>query len=213
MATRTTKVISEEVVANPTETVNETTNEVAEREEVVTNKRKNAKQVINELLAAGCKKFVNIKVKTAKVTEKEDRNGEPYYMISLNLSNDIPAYVADEDGVFVKSINNIIFTSSFSLNAVIRENEEIGWCVNQLNRNPRGFEVLLAGASIDIIQEEVSGDEIYTNPFSNRKVDEDSQAYGHDAIINHIINIKPSAKATKLLDMIAIRMLAGDSLL
>lgn len=210
MATKNAKVISEEVVANPIETVNE----VAEKEEVVTTtKRKNMKQVINELLAAGCKKFVNIKVKTAKVTEKEDRNGEPYYMISLNLNTDVPAYVADEDGVFVKSVNNIIFTSSFSLNTIIRENEDISWCVNQLNRNPRGFEVLLAGASIDIIQEEVAVDEIYVNPFSNRKVDEDSDAYGHDAIINHIISIKPSTKATKLLDMIAIRMLAGDSLL
>lgn len=213
MATKTRRAIGEEIVANPIETVNGTADEVAEKEEVVTRKRKNAKQVINELLAAGCKKFVNIKVKTAKVTEKEDRNGEPYYMISLNLSTDVPAYVADEDGVFVKSVNNIIFTSSFSLNAIIRENEEISWCVNQLNRNPHGFEVLLAGASIDIIQEEVSGDEIYVNPFSNRKVDEDAQVYGHDAIINHIISIKPSAKATKLLDMIAIRMLAGDSLL
>lgn len=210
MVTKNAKEISEEVVANPIETIHE----VAEKEEVVTTtRRKNMKQVINELLAAGCKKFVNIKVKTAKVTEKEDRNGEPYYMISLNLNTDVPAYVADEDGVFVKSVNNIIFTSSFSLNAIIRENEEISWCVNQLNRNPRGFEVLLAGASIDIIQEEIAADEIYINPFSNRKVDEDSDAYGHDAIINHIISIKPSAKATKLLDMIAIRMLAGDSLL
>lgn len=210
MATSKAKVISEEVVANPVEKKEV---EVVNEEVITTRKRKNVKQVVNELLANGCKKFVNVKVKTAKVTEKEDRNGEPYYMISLNLNSEVPAYVADEDGVFVKSTNNIIFTSSFSLAAIIRENEDISWCVNQLNRNPRGFEVLMAGASIDIIQEEVSADEVYVNPFSNRTVDEDADAYGHDAIINHIVAIKPSPKATKLLDMIALKMLAGDSLL
>lgn len=75
----------------------------------------------------------------------------------------------------------------------------------QLVQNPKGIEVILTGAKIDIIQEEVSADEIYKNPFSNSK--NEGSNLGHDTIINHVVKIEICPKAKQMLNMLAMNMM------
>lgn len=166
-----------------------------------TSRIKTVSQVVKDLLANGCKRFVNMRVKTAKVTEKDS-----YVMVSLTLDKPVPGYRADEDGVFEKGETNIIFASTYSLAATLKENDDTAFAANNLVENPKGFEVILAGAKIDIVQQEVAADELYVNPFSSRS-EEDGEALGHDTIINHIVSITPSDRAMRLLDAMALKML------
>ena len=152
------------------------------KEEIKTSGIKSNKQVIAELLAKGCNKIAGIRVRSSIVTPKDS-----YVMVSLSLERGIPGYVSDAEGIFTKGETATVFASSYSIASVLKDNDEVAWAANQLIQNPKGLEVILAGAKIDIIQEEVSADEIYKNPFSNSK-DEGSNL-GHDTIINHIIKI------------------------
>ena len=194
MATTKRNAAEATIVAPATEEVK---NEVMETKSSI----KTVSQVIKDLLANGCKRIVNMRVKSAKVTEKDN-----YTMVSLTLEKPITGYVSDEDGVFEKGETNVIFASTYSLAATLKESDDTAFAANTLVENPKGFEVILAGARIDIIQQEVSADELYVNPFSSRSEDE-GEALGHDTIINHIVSINPSSNARDLLKLMALKMM------
>lgn len=195
MATTKRNAAEATIVAPATE---EVTNEVMETK---TSSIKTVSQVIKDLLANGCKRIVNMRVKSAKVTEKDN-----YTMVSLTLDKPISGYVSDEDGIFEKGETNVIFASTYSLAATLKESDDTAFAANTLVENPKGFEVILAGARIDIIQQEVSADELYVNPFSSRSEDE-GEALGHDTIINHVVSINPSSNARNLLKLMALKMM------
>lgn len=164
-------------------------------------KYRTVKQVVNELLAAGCRRFSGVRVRSAKVTEKET-----YVMVSLSLEQAVPGYVANaETGIFEKSETVTIFASSYSIGSILKESDETAWAANQLVGNPKGLEVILAGSRVDIIQQEVAGDELYKNPFSNSAAE--GEALGHDTIINHVVKIELCNQAKKMLNMMAMSMM------
>lgn len=167
---------------------------------VVVSKIKTNKQVVAELLAKGCNKIAGIRVRSSIVTPKDN-----YVMVSLSLERGIPGYVSDGEGVFTKGETATVFASSYSIASVLKDNDETAWAANQLIQNPKGLEVILAGAKIDLVQEEVTADEIYKNPFSSSDVD--GQSLGHDTIINHIVKIEICQKAKQMLNMLAMNMM------
>lgn len=188
------------VVVNPEEVVASTEGSESNNESSSKSKIKTLKQVVAELIAGGNKKIAGIRVRSAKVTEKDN-----YVMVSLSLDKAIPGYVANEEGIFEKSETVTVFASSYSIASVLKESDETAWAANQLVANPKGLEVILAGSRIDIIQEEVAGDELYKNPFSNSSAE--GVALGHDTIINHVIKIELCAQAKKMLNMMAMSMM------
>lgn len=167
---------------------------------VVVSKIKTNKQVVAELLAKGCNKIAGIRVRSSIVTPKGN-----YVMVSLSLERGIPGYVSDGEGVFTKGETATVFASSYSIASVLKDNDETAWAANQLIQNPKGLEVILAGAKVDLVQEEVAADEIYKNPFSSSDVD--GQSLGHDTIINHVVKIEICQKAKQMLNMLAMNMM------
>lgn len=167
---------------------------------VVVSKIKTNKQVVAELLAKGCNKIAGIRVRSSIVTPKDN-----YVMVSLSLERGIPGYVSDGEGVFTKGETATVFASSYSIASVLKDSDETAWAANQLIQNPKGLEVILACSKIDIVQEEVSADEIYKNPFSSSDVD--GQSLGHDTIINHVVKIEICQKAKQMLNMLAMNMM------
>ena len=130
---------------------------------------------------------------------------ENYTMVSLTLERKVKGYRANEDtGIFEEGDTNVIFSSSYSLASVLKNNEDLAFCANTLVENPNAFEVVLSGATIDIIQQPVAADELYKNPFSTS--DSEGVSLGHDTIINHIINIVPGRRAMAVLDRVALSM-------
>lgn len=159
------------------------------------------KDICNEIVANGGTRIRNLKVRSCKITEQDN-----YTMVSLTLERKVRGYRADETtGIFEEGDTNVIFTSSYSLASVLKNNEDLAFCANSLVENPRGFEVVMSGATIDVIQQPVAADELYKNPFSTNATE--GVALGHDTIINHIVDIKPSNRALSVLDRMALAML------
>lgn len=158
------------------------------------------KDICNEIVANGGKRIKGIKVRSCKITEQEN-----YTMVSLTLERKVKGYRANEDtGIFEEGDTNVIFSSSYSLASVLKNNEDLAFCANTLVENPNAFEVVLSGATIDIIQQPVAADELYKNPFSTS--DSEGVSLGHDTIINHVINIVPCKRAMTVLDRVALSM-------
>lgn len=180
---------AEEVVNNAVETTSE--EQSTER---------SFKDICNEIVANGGKRIRGIKVRSCKITEQEN-----YTMVSLTLERKVKGYRANEDtGIFEEGDTNVIFSSSYSLASVLKNNEDLAFCANTLVENPNAFEVVLSGATIDIIQQPVAADELYKNPFSTS--DSEGVNLGHDTIINHVVNIVPCKRAMTVLDRVALSM-------
>lgn len=133
--------------------------------------------------------YRNVKVKTAKVTKKDD-----YFMVSLSVVKDLRAMVANADGVFQESTRNIIFTTNYTLGGVIKNTDNISWIANRLVENADVFEAVLAGSRIDVINEPIHAGEEYVNPFSSRR---DGTVFEHDTFINHIVGIHVSTETAE----------------
>lgn len=133
--------------------------------------------------------YRNVKVKTAKVTKKDE-----YFMVSLSVVKDLRAMVVDENGTFIEGTRNIIFTTNYTLGGVIKNTDNISWIANRLVENADVFEAVLAGARIDIINEPIHAGDEYVNPFSSRR---DGTVFEHDTFINHIVGIHVSTETAE----------------
>lgn len=133
--------------------------------------------------------YRNVKVKTAKVTKKDE-----YFMVSLSVVKDLRAMIANEDGTFVEGTRNIIFTTNYTLGGVIKNTDNISWIANRLVENADVFEAVLAGSRIDIINEPIHAGDEYVNPFSSRR---DGTVFEHDTFINHIVGIHVSTETAE----------------
>lgn len=191
------EIAKENVVVEGTNNAENTAND---NNGVNVSKIKTNKQVVAELLAKGCAKITNLRVRSSIVTPKDH-----YVMVSLSLERGIPGYISDTDGVFAKGETATVFASSYSIASVLKDSDETAWAANQLIQNPKGLEVILAGSKIDIVQEEVAADELYKNPFASS--DSEGAALGHDTIINHIVKIEICPKAKQMLNMLAMNMM------
>lgn len=184
-------------ILNPVEEVVDNTVETTSEEQST---ERSFKDICNEIVANGGTRIRGIKVRSCKITEQEN-----YTMVSLTLERKVKGYRANEDtGIFEEGMTNIIFSSSYSLASVLKNNEDLAFCANTLVENPSAFEVVLSGATIDIIQQPVAADELYKNPFSTS--DSEGVNLGHDTIINHVVNIVPCKRAMTVLDRVALSM-------
>ena len=162
----------------------------------------NYKNIIKKLIANGCKRVNSVRIKNVNFTEKDD-----YTMISFTLDSNIAGYVSDDDGItYHKGETNILFTSLFAITGAFKEDEELSWMANHLLKNPNVINLILNGATVDILQQEISAGEEFVNPFTTKR-DPEPRVYDHDIIINHVINFKLGKIGWKMADKLADKLL------
>ena len=159
------------------------------------------KNVIESLIKAGAKSVKNLKVKGINVVPQEN-----YVRVSLSVDKPIRGFVAQEDGTYKEGESNVIFVSLFSIVAQLRDDDNAAFAVNHILKNPESIAVLLSGAQLNILQEDVASGQEYKNPWSDN-ADATTTTFDHDTIINHIINIKMTERAYKMLDRLALGMM------
>lgn len=127
-----------------------------------------------------------VKINNITVTPQEN-----YVRLGLTTKTPIKAYVADSKipGKFELGENNIIFVSLYSIAAVLRDVDQARFAVDHMINNPESTKIILDGAKLDIIQEHVSANTEYVNPWSK---EEKPKLFTHDQIINHVIDVQLS---------------------
>lgn len=157
------------------------------------------KSIIEQLLKQGSKMVKNVIIKNVTITPMEN-----YVRVGLTLDRPISGYTADADGNYTLGETKVIFVSLFSIAANLRDNEEASFAVNHMIKKPTASEVLLNGATIDIIQESVKAGSEYHNPWSEGDT---IVTFDHDTLINHVVNLRLTKRSVTLLDNLAASML------
>lgn len=157
--------------------------------------------ICKQLVAGGCKRINGIKIKNLNATEKED-----YVMVSLTLNNPIRGFISEDGGVTYKEgETKVLFTSLYAIVGALKENEDLAWMANALIQHHNALNLVLNGATIDIIQQDVPAGVMYRNPFTtNPNANETS--FDHDIIINYVVNITLGKTGEKMADKLADKM-------
>lgn len=146
--------------------------------------------VIANLLKNGAKKVSGVVVRSADATVMES-----YVRISLNMNKEVDHISVKEDGTQVDDKRNILFTSNFALTSILRNDEECASVIDVIRNSPKVLTMLLAGATIDIIQQRIAKGDPYINPFNSDQNEENAVPFDHDVVINHVVSIKLSPRA------------------
>lgn len=153
-------------------------------------------EVIKYLIDKKSNQVNGLTIKNVTVTKKDD-----YTQVALTLKEEVEGYISKDKGVtYEKGKTNIIFTSTFALAAILKDDDDAAFAANKLIENPDMLTVILSRAKINIIQEPVMAKEAYVNPWSS---DDEATVFGHDTIINHIVELKLTDKVVAKLDRLA----------
>ena len=190
---------------NENETKEVMTNEV---ENIIDNVvESNYHSVIKNLLANGCKRIKSLKIKNVTYEEKTTSSGKDMTQVAITLTTPIKGFVTNDYGqTWKEGMTNTIFTSLYAIGGAFKEDEELGWMANTINKNPKILNLILNGANIDVIQQDIAAGEIFVNPFSTR-TDATELTYDHDVIINHVVKFNLGKQGLKMADKLADKLM------
>lgn len=130
---------------------------------------------------------------------------DTYTRVSFTLRNEVPgSRFNSETGEWVKGMTNVIYGTTYSVGAVLKENDELAWLGNIVVTRPETMNLLFSAAEIEIIQQEIAANEIYKNPFSR---DGEPVSHDYDWTVNHIVSIKLSPVGRKVYDKLMDKIL------
>lgn len=124
---------------------------------------------------------------------------EDYTRVTLVINSSIPGYIPQEDGSYKRGVTSNIYTTSYAIAAVLKQNEDTAMMGNYVVNHPEIIPILLSGAIINVIQTDVKEGVEYYNPFTTR---ENAEAYigQHDFIVNNIYALKLGKMGERYID-------------
>ena len=160
----------------------------------------NKQQVIELLAKNGAKTIKGLKIRNVNTKIEEE-----YIRVSLTLDKEVDGYVSKPDTTeFEKGKTNVVFLSLYSITAILKESDDYAFLASYVLEHPNTIKVLLSGAFIDIMQEEVAEGQEYVNPWSS---DNKTTLFDHSTIINHLINIKLGPLGDKTVERVFDKMI------
>lgn len=187
--------------------MNEEMNVPAQEEATPQVEQSTVKDIIRNLIADGATRVNKLRIKN--VNFDEDHEKKDYCRVSLTLDRAVEGYVSKDNGAtFERGMTNIIWTSTFALGATLKESEDNAWLANPIVQRPQALNLILSGATIDIIQREYSKGSSIVNPFSTN-TEKVWPIAAHDTIISDVIDIKLSKTGEKMAMRMADAILFG----
>ena len=160
----------------------------------------NVQEVVRTLLKNGATRIDNAVVRTVEVNRQEK-----YDRVALTLAKPVRSYVETETGEYEEGETRVIFVSSFSLGAILSDNEDTAFAKRKLMQKPQLLELVLSYAKIDVLQEKVEANTDYINPFSSST---NGRRIEHDTYINHVVGIELGNRGLKAIDEMFDKLLS-----
>ena len=183
--------------------------ETVETPEVNETVESSVRDIIRNLIADGATRINKLKIKNVNYDQDyEDKN---YIRVSITLDKKVPGYVPVVDAHgnttgYEYGLTNIIYTSTFALAAVLKENEDFSWLANHIVDKPKALTLIFNGATIDILQRQIAKGNPVVNPFSTQ-TNKEWPIYDHDMIANDVINITLGKTGEKMAMTLASNIL------
>lgn len=147
----------------------------------------------------GCKEYKDVTVRNVTVKPLDS-----YTRVALTLDTDVEGFVAAENGSYERGTTRVVFNSLYSLVALLKQNDDTMAIASHVVTNPTSLQVLLSGAKITILQQEVAANATYTNAWTGKEVQNEND---HDSIFNHVVSVSLTDKAKGAVSKIEDKLL------
>lgn len=128
------------------------------------------------------KVYKDLIVRNITIGEKVD----DYQRVSITLDKEVEQCIRNaETGKVEKRMSNVVFTSTISIIAVLKESNA-AFATNHIQQHLAALNPLLCDSKIDIIQEFVKDGTEYSNPFSSKDT---KTTFEGDRYITHIVRL------------------------
>lgn len=183
--------------------------ETVETPEVNETNESSVRDIIRNLIADGATRINKLRIKN--VNYDPDYEDKDYIRVSLTLDRKVPGFVPvmDNNGNitgYEYGLTNVIYTSTFALAAVLKENEDFSWLANHMVAKPKALTLLFNGATIDILQRQIAKGTPVVNPFSIQ-TNKEWPVYDHDMVTNDVISITLGKTGEKMAMTLASNIL------
>lgn len=156
-------------------------------------------EAVTSLRKAGAKEYKDVRVMNVTVTEKDS-----WTRVALTLDKEVEGFVSDDEGNYTKGTTRVVFLSLYSIAGVLKNTDDTLAIAGYIVNHPTALQILLSGAKIDILQQEVTANSTYLNHFTGEEVEHQSD---HDSIFTHIAAIALSDKGSRAVEKIEDKLL------
>ena len=111
--------------------------------------------------------------------------------ISLTLDREVDGAVCDSDGNWSMGKTRVVFVSLYSVLGLLKNTNETLAITNHIATYPTALQIILCGATVELLQQEVKANETYVNVFTGKETEHE---YDHDSLFNHLVSIELSDK-------------------
>ena len=156
-------------------------------------------EAVATLRKSGANEVKDLRVMNVTVTDCNS-----WTRVALTLDKEVGGFVADDEGNYSKGTTRVVFLSLYSIAGVLKNTDDTMAIASYVVNHPTALQVLLSGAQITLLQQEVGANATYTNPFTEEELQHESD---HDSIFNYIASIVFSDKASRAIEKIEDKLL------
>ena len=124
--------------------------------------------------------------------------------IGLTLNREVAGPVCDEEGQWSMGKTRVVFVSLYSILGLLKNTNDTMAITGHIVDNPTSLQIILNGATVEILQQEIKANETYVNVFTGEEVEHDCD---HHSLFNHLVSIEFTAKAQRAIEKIEDKLL------
>ena len=124
--------------------------------------------------------------------------------IALTLNREVDGPVCDEEGQWSMGKTRVVFVSLYSIIGLLKNTNDTMAITSHIVDNPTSLQIILNGAEVEILQQEVKAHETYINTFTGEETEHDCD---HDSLFNHLVSVKFTDKGHRAIEKIEDKLL------
>jgi len=124
--------------------------------------------------------------------------------IALTLNREVDGAVCDQDGNWSMGKTRVVFLSLYSVLSTLKNTNDTLAITGHIADNPTALQIILCGAKVELLQQEVKAHATYVNAFTGEETEYESD---HDSLFNHIVTIEFSDKGHRAIEKIEDKLL------
>lgn len=124
--------------------------------------------------------------------------------IALTLNREVDGPISDSEGNWTMGKTRVVFVSLYSVLSLLKNTNETLAIASYVADHPTALQILLCGAEVEILQQEVKAHATYVNVFTGEETEHDSD---HDSLFNHLVSVEFTDKALRAIEKIEDKLL------
>ena len=158
----------------------------------------NFNDAVASLRKAGAKSEI---VTICNVTITDCKN---WTRVALTLNREVDGPICDSEGQWAMGKTRVVSLSLYSILGTLKNTNETIAITGHIADNPTSLQIILNGAKVELLQQEVKAHATYVNAFTGEETEHDSD---HDSLFNHIVSVEFTDKGKRAIEKIEDKLL------